>query len=432
MAMYNSSLFASPFGLVLLLALAVGALYFGAGQIAAFLLLVLLLSASARLWSRGVLQKTGISIDDGQTACHAGESMNITLRIRSRSFFPLIWLDVVVPFGERLLLRAEGDAPDTRHAIPPEQQVTGLRERFAWLLWQQEIACSETLHAERRGVVDITHASLQAGDGFGLSACHRFAELDHPVRFAVYPRLMQADVRPLTRQLSDAEAGRRGQTEDMTLLKSSRPYQHGDPMKRINWRYLAMSGRMEVNQYELITPGCITFVLDLFSFRYVETYTTAQDTRETRVVLRDQPLETMISVIASCIRTLSEQGMRFALIIPGYGQREPVLLPPGSGDIADEQAMEALAAIDYRGEPALLPHDEIRRLRRRFGVTQLCAWSSVPSLAAELEALGLSRMRVIACQPRGSAQTTETLDALLAGDLIAGLPICADQEGGAA
>ena len=60
---------------------------------------------------------------------------------------------------------------------------------------------SETLHAERRSVVHITHASLQAGDGFGLSACHRFAELDHPVRFAVYPRLMQADVRLLTRQL---------------------------------------------------------------------------------------------------------------------------------------------------------------------------------------------------------------------------------------
>lgn len=62
-------------------------------------------------------------------------------------------------------------------------------------------ACSETLHAERRSVVHITHASLQAGDGFVLSACHRFAELDHPVRFAVYPRLMQADVRLLTRQL---------------------------------------------------------------------------------------------------------------------------------------------------------------------------------------------------------------------------------------
>jgi len=427
--MYNSSLFASPLGLLLLLALAVGALYFGAGEIAAFLLLVLLLSASARLWSRGVLGKTEVSIDDGQTACHAGDTMTITLRIRSRSFFPLIWLDVVVSFGETLLLRAEDDAPDTRYTIPPEQQVTGLRERFVWLLWQQEIACRETLYAERRGIVHVDRASLQAGDGFGLSACHRFAALARPVRFAIYPRLMQADIRPLTRQLSDAEAGHRGQTEDITLLKSSRPYQHGDPMKRINWRYLAMTGRMEVNQYELITPGCITFLLDLFSFRYLETYTTARDTKETRVVLRDLSLETMISVIASCIRALSEQGMRFSLIIPGYGQREPVLLPPGSGETAYDQAMEALAAIDYRGEHTTLAHEEIRRLRRKLGVTQLCAWSSVPTLSAELETLGLSRMRVIARQQSDAAQMADALDFILAEDLIADL---AGQEGGTA
>jgi len=134
-------------------------------------------------------------------------------------------------------------------------------------------------------------------------------------------------------------------------------------------------------------------------------------------------------VIASCIRALSEQGMRFSLIIPGYGQREPVLLPPGSGETAYDQAMEALAAIDYRGEHTTLAHEEIRRLRRKLGVTQLCAWSSVPTLSAELETLGLSRMRVIARQQSDAAQMADALDFILAEDLIADL---AGQEGGTA
>lgn len=58
-------------------------------------------------------------------------------------------------------------------------------------------------------------------------------------------------------------AASKGQTEDITILKSSRPYEPGDPMKRINWRLLAGSGRMEVNVYEKAMPGCAAFLLAL-------------------------------------------------------------------------------------------------------------------------------------------------------------------------
>ena len=54
-----------------------------------------------------------------------------------------------------------------------------------------------------------------------------------------------------------AAARNHGHSEDMTILKNIRPYQPGDPMKRINWRHLAGSGRMEVNVYEAIMPGGI-------------------------------------------------------------------------------------------------------------------------------------------------------------------------------
>ena len=413
--MHNSSLFSSVPGLLILLALVILASYSGAALIAAFLLLVLLISLCACLWSQNILKKTHVSIDEGQTACHAGDTIPLTLRVHSKSVFPLIWLDVLLPLGQALVFSREDEEAPQPYTLPTERPLYALRERFVWLLWQHEITCEETLIAHRRGVVQVTRVCLQAGDALGLSAAQRFAPLERPVTLIAYPRLYLVDIKPFLRLLSDAETGPRGQMEDITLLKSSRPYQHGDPMKRINWRYLAMTGRMEINQYETVSPGCITFLVDLFSFRYIETYTTPQDTQETRVALRAGSLERMLSVVASCIRAMQEQGLRFALIIPGYGSAEPVVIRPGSHETTLIQAMEALAAVDYRGEVARLPADDLRRLRRKLGVIELCSYSDTPSVLDAMEALSCTRLRCIACLRGSDAQTA--MECTLAGDI---------------
>ena len=428
--MHNSSLFSSRLGLAALLVLSIACLYWGAALIAAFLLLVLLLGFGASLWSSSVLRKTSVQIADGQTACHAGDTLPLTLIVRSRSLFPLIWLDVTVPLGETLIIKREGDEHPEIETGAYAKTKYGMSERFAWLLWQQEITCEETLETLRRGVVPIESILLQAGDGLGMAANSLNAALERPVRLVVYPALVPVDIRPFTRLITLAEAGARGQTEDITLLKSSRPYQHGDPMKRINWRYLAMTGRMEVNQYETITPGCITFLVDLFSFRYLETYTTTRDTQDTRVVVRKKDLEHMFSVLASCIRQMSEQGLRFALIVPGYGSREPVLCRPGSGDTALYAALEALAEIDYDGQETRLPADDIRRMRRKLGVIHLCAYTDAPTLTGDMEALSCTRLRTLACLRDEQSHRTGELECTLLEDLAAS-PTDA-QEGGCA
>ena len=153
--MHNSSLFASRLGLFALLAATIACAYWGATLIAAFLLLVLLLGLGASAWSRNVLAKASVSIADGQTACHAGDTLPLTLTVHSRSLFPLIWLDVTVPFGERLLVKREGDEQPQLEAEPYQKPQYGFRERFAWLLWQQEITCEESLETLHRGVVPI-------------------------------------------------------------------------------------------------------------------------------------------------------------------------------------------------------------------------------------------------------------------------------------
>lgn len=414
--MHNSSLFSSPLGLLGLFVCTVAAAYFGATLVAAFLLLLFLLGLSARLWSGGVLGKTTVSLGGRQTACHAGDSLEIELRVFSRSLFPLVWLDVFVPLGESLRLRHEDDENPQQVQLPLERPVYGFSERFAWLLWQHEISCTETLLSLRRGVVEIAHVSLQAGDGLAMAAQQKWQDLEHPVRLSVYPRLERVDVSPFARLIADAQTGARGQTEDVTLLRSSRPYQHGDAFKRINWRHLALTGRMETNQYETITPGCITFVIDLASFRYFKSVVTRYDTRETLPFVHEGALEAMLSAVASCIQGLFDRGLRFALVIPGFGRTEGVLVRPGSGETALLACMEALAALDYQGQDPFLPAEELRRARRELGVVHLCALSDAPTLTASMHALGLERLRTIACRRDESASASDS-PALLLSDL---------------
>ena len=431
--MHNSSLFSSVPGLGLLLLCAIASAYFGATAIAALALLLFLLCLCARIWSRGLLDKASVSIGDGQTACHAGDILTLSLHVSSRSLFPLIWLDVFVPLGETPLLRhADMDESESYAPVqlPMERPVYGFSERFAWLLWQHEIACEEPLLSLRRGVVDIRRVSLQAGDGLAMAAEQRWMDLQRPVHLSVYPRLVPVDVSPFARLIADAQSGARGQTEDVTLLRSSRPYQHGDPMKRVNWRHLALTARMETNQYETITPGCITFIVDLESFVYFKTVVTRYDTRETLPFVHEEALEDMLSFVASCLQGLFERSLRFALIIPSHGKTEGVVCRPGSGETALLSCMEALATLDYRGQPTHLPADEIRRLRRELGAVHLCSMSGVPALSAQLEALGVERLRHIACKRDDGAQSVSDAPISLISDL-APLASFSAQEGDA-
>ena len=421
--MHNSSIFSSPLGLILLLALTIAGAYFGSAPVSAFALLLLLLCACARLWSGGVLEKATLSIDDGQTACHAGDTLTLTLRVFSRSIFPLIWLDVFVPLGESLILRHTDDEKPEPIQLPMQKPLYGFSERFAWLLWQHEIACEETLLSVHRGMTEISAVSLQAGDGLAMSARQKWLTLERPVRLWVYPRLVSVDVSPFARLIADAQTGARGQTEDVTLLRSSRPYQHGDPFKRINWRHLALSGRMETNQYETITPGCITFVLDLQSFMYLKTVVTRYDMRETLPFVHEDALESMLSLIASCIQGLFDRGLRFALIIPGYDKNEGAVLCPGNSETALLACMEALAAVDYRGQKTYLPADELRRLRRELGILHLCAYTDAPTLLEPLSALGLERTRIIACLRQEGHPSAGESPVMLLSDLTGELSV---------
>lgn len=404
----KNSQFVSLPGLGTLLFFAVLSIYFRASLIGAFLLLFFLLCLSSYVWSRGVCRRVETLVRAEQEACHAGTGGVLEIRVKNKSLFPLIWLDVIIPTGPKPLIRKKGEA-DIFWFSPgdSERRLTGIRERFVWMLWQQEITWREEYLAEKRGVIEVKGIELQAGDGFGLSAREEWYPLPVPFRLVIYPKLIPVQAKRLLRITQEAEARNQGQTEDITLLKSSRPYEAGDSMKKINWRLLASSGQLITNIYETVLPGCVAFLLDLESFqRIVETENPNGGTIEERY-LRRGALEAMLSLLASCIRELAESRIQTALLIPAYGSHEAVFCIPGEGRPAVTESLEALALVDYRAEDTSFPYEEFWQVSHKIGNLYICTRAvGRTKLETLAEALGRSRAAFLALL-KGEAEPGE-------------------------
>lgn len=393
----RNSCFVSWPGLFCLLFFAVMANYFKAWMISAFLFLVFLMCLSSYVWSRGICRHVELFAEGIDTCCHAGERCFLNLRVKNKSLFPLVWLDVILPTGEKPLVKpAEAEEFSWYFLKNQEKAQTGVRERFVWLLWQQEIVWQEELLTVKRGAVTIEGAGLQAGDGFGLSAKEDWHPFQKPVRILIYPKLVPISAAPFLKVTQEAVARNKGQTEDITILKSSRPYQPGDPVKRINWRLLAGSGQMTVNVYETVTPGCAAFLLDLDSFKETVERSNGQGGTIREEFVTEKALEQMISLIASCISELAALRMETAFMIPGYGSREPVMILPREGEDVRSECMEALALLDYQAEETWFPYEEFWQSSHKLGNLFLCTRTDGKPAFEELAyQLGRSRVRYL-------------------------------------
>ncbi|WP_215699685.1 DUF58 domain-containing protein [Clostridium sp. MCC353] len=401
----RNSLFVGIPGLCTLLFFAVTALYFQAWLVSSFLFLFFFLCLSSYAWSRGICRHVEIRTETTVPSCYAGEQVQMNLTVKNKSLFPLVWLDVILPTGKKPVVRQAGSGQFGWYYLKGKEYAeTGIRERFVWLLWQQEISWSEKLETVKRGVVCIDGIGLQAGDGFGLSAKEDWYDLSVPVRILIYPRLVPVQISRFLKITQEAVSQNKGQTEDITILKSSRPYQPGDPMKKINWRLLASSGQMNVNIYETIMPGCAAFILDLAGFsRVIEHDNHQGGSYEERIVL-EKRLEQMISLAASLMTALAKRQVQCALILPAFGEQEAVIRLPAEGESSLLSCMEALAMLDYHGEETIFPYEEFWQSCHKMGTVYICTRTDGKNEFEELAArLGQSRVSFLVQQKTGQA-----------------------------
>lgn len=247
------------------------AAFFGLRPLAAVLILLFLLSGASRLWAFASAGGLSVTVADPVRGMFPGEEAVIDLEIHNGKLLPVVWLELFFPLSRRLCLVPE----DSRK--PGEWETAGLAElnaspelvgekRVSLLLWYETLKISTRWKALRRGVYSLEGWRLRTGDGFGLAQLQRPLVRDGARQLVVYPKRIDVSPDVFLRNLWNADTGARGVMEDPTVIRSTRDYQAGDPVKHINWRMAARGLPLSVNIYEDILPKGVHFLFDGESF----------------------------------------------------------------------------------------------------------------------------------------------------------------------
>ncbi|MDO4557744.1 MAG: DUF58 domain-containing protein [Planctomycetia bacterium] len=194
-----------------------------------------------------------------------------------------------------------------------------------------------------RGYFQIGPLLLETGDLFGLY--RRFRVLTHPQYLMVHP-----DFSPLTdyditspRPIGEVRIVH-SLFDDPTRICGVRPYQYGDPLRRIHWRATARTGSLHSKMYEPSIVAGATVILDFLSAHYEEIEGEARG-------------ELAVTMAASLVHALAQRNEEIGLVTNG---RDAVQRIRFEGWISDwrtrREARESveLDAPDDRFEPLVV------------------------------------------------------------------------------
>ena len=365
----QSSLFVSTAGILVLSALFLTAACHQAALLTVILFFAFLTALTSRIWGHFSLNRLRLFLDGTSCRAFPGSPVSFTVRVLNDKWLPLLWLETVLP-------------------SPPEGMFD-MREshvgRFTWLMPRQMLSWNCEWQGVRRGIYRIPQVSLLSGDGFGLSVQSGESVPENPLTFVIYPAVFPVKTGPFIRLTSEVSYGSRGYQEDLTLLKNIRSYRPGDPGKRINWRMLARTQKLNVNLYEEILPKSVTFLIDLLSFAEYRSFEKDGGTVELLEKTYLQEMEEMISLTASCILALSEKKAQMGLVLPMTGIREhteirkrlpgEALVFPDEPDGMVPELLTALSGISYGGEKRFFDDREIGAVSGRMGEIFVAAYS---------------------------------------------------------
>lgn len=260
-------------------------------------------------------------------------------------------------------VRVDGHAPSSGevhvhvggHALTAPLQRHGDASRHGTLI----------VPALARGVHPLRNGALALGDPFGFARGQR--TLAGATAVIVWPRVYP----PAGAEggvAGDGELGLRARRAQPVGydLHGIREHQHGESLRRVDWKSSARTGRLMVREMEDAARADLTLVVDL-----------------DRALLGDdrEGLDALLRVVATLVHGIGAEGQHATLLLVGAAiQRIP--LDGGSGSWF--AAMDALAAAEAdRGLPLAAVLQRERSLLAGSALTVVTA-SRAPELAALL------------------------------------------------
>lgn len=410
----RGSNFATIPGLLILIFFLGLSFYFKANIISAFLLLFIILCFIALLWSKSASKHLTGTIEFLTPGVFPGDEIKLKLKVSNTGKLSTIWVDTYLPFPQKTLIQPINSALKYVEMTQPDWVGEALQQKFIWLKSNQELTCILKLKAVRRGILAVDRIYFQTGDGFGIGTLRHAELFSGKAVTAIYPKLYPVSLQSFLLHGTNMDAGKRGEYEDVTLLKNIRSYAYGDSFKHINWRMLAKQDSLQINMYERITPESITFLLDLKSFETTRHKEGGADHEMIRCT-RDESLELAISLTASCILRLYEQGVPCGLLLPEYDDTPARICSENARSEQTQTILMMLAEIAYEGGDIHWPVDELNRLSTSSGQIYVIMYDTPDN--SLLQSGIASRLKFI-CMKESSSFTNA--DIISASDILEG------------
>ena len=221
--------------------------------LAAVGVIVILIWLVRTLWTRFGLRGVTYERKLGATRALVGETIPLELTVRNRKLLPLPWLEVEDFVGEEATI---ADRP----LEPSDQPGFGIL-RTTWTLgWYQRVTRRLDIVAERRGIYDFSIVRLRVADLFAPDKVD--TEETQKLRYRVVPRHVPVRLNAPLSELPGSARALRGLFEDPALFAGVRPYQPGDPLRRVHWKATARLGRPVSRRYDPVYERDVVVALD--------------------------------------------------------------------------------------------------------------------------------------------------------------------------
>ncbi|MCZ8513490.1 DUF58 domain-containing protein [Paenibacillus filicis] len=249
-------------------------------------------------------------------ACYPGEEIELVERISNRKPLPVPWLRLEslihanLRFQKQFNLDISGGTLFQNH-----------RSLFSLMPYRQ-ITRRHKITALARGCYRLNTATLTLGDALGLSS--KAVRLSLQAELLVYPRPVNPEEIPVpSRSWQGDRPVRRWIVEDPFLIAGVREYRSGDPLKGVNWKASARTGRLQVHQYDYTAQDRLMIYLNV------------EDHDKMWHQVNDEALfERGIEWAAALAGQALEQGTEAGFGTNAYSvdtPKEPVKIEPGSG-----------------------------------------------------------------------------------------------------
>ncbi|MCI8402280.1 MAG: DUF58 domain-containing protein [Lachnospiraceae bacterium] len=210
-------------------------------------------------WARASL--TRLSCHGGCDASLVEPKTTVTwsATVENHSSLPALYVRLTQTFPKEAVPEYE---KESSHMTQGRLKTHAYVEKSFFLSGRSSYTCRLTFHLPARGRYLFGERTLYSGDLLGFRETSRVEELEQ--RIVVMPARTQdpRSLQVLGGFLGDISV-RRFLMEDPILITGFRDYTGREPMKDVSWTRTAVSGRMQVKQYDHTTEQTVMVLLNM-------------------------------------------------------------------------------------------------------------------------------------------------------------------------